>query len=462
MVEGMGSERSSKIADESDFSEKKQKPTEEPSINVFKDLKDVLRYLIFNPEANHIVMPLLLVLEAVALKYILANVQYTEIDYEAYMEQIWTIKDGETNYELIEGGTGPLVYPAGHVWIYEIMEKVTSGLDNLKNGQIAFSALYIATLVLQMVCYVLLQLPPWCVVLAVLSKRLHSIYVLRLFNDCFTTFFMVLTVLSLLLSARLQRKIFCVVASATYAVAISIKMNALLFLPGVLLALFQLSSGHLAFTLGCLGTTVAWQFYVARQFLQDHSREYWSTAFNFGRQFMYKWSVNWQFVEEEVFNSSWFHRTLLFSHLTVLALLLVTKFCSGFPEIRASFKAVRHPFTPVLQSFEKVTTLDVSYVLLVTNFVGVLFARSLHYQFLSWYHWTLPVLLNWSQMPMIVSVVWYFAHELCWNSYPPNSNASSTLFALNSVLLISVYVRFAKSSQSTRKSLDSFTEKKNE
>ncbi|CEP60247.1 dolichyl-P-Man:Man(5)GlcNAc(2)-PP-dolichol alpha-1,3-mannosyltransferase LALA0_S01e06348g [Lachancea lanzarotensis] len=454
MVRASNREASDKQANGNRVHDQTQKTAEEPSVNVYKDLKDAAAYLIFNPEANHIVMPLLLVLEAVALKFILTNVQYTEIDYEAYMEQIWTIKDGETNYKLIEGGTGPLVYPAGHVWIYQVMERITSGLDDLRAGQVTFSILYIVTLMLQMVCYVLLQLPPWCVALASLSKRLHSIYVLRLFNDCFTTFFMVLTILSLLISARLQRKIFCLVASVTYGVAVSIKMNALLFFPGIFLSIFQLTEGRLAFTLGCLVISSSWQFYVARPFVVDYAHEYWSTAFDFGRQFMHKWSVNWQFVDEDVFNDLWFHRTLLISHLAILTLFVVTKFCSGISEIRTSLKALRHPFTPVLRSFSTTKPLDVGYVCLVTNFAGVLFARSLHYQFLSWYHWTLPILLHWSRLPMGIALVWYLVHEWCWNSYPPNSSASLTLFTLNSILLIAVYVRTGKVRSSSKSAAD--------
>ncbi|SCV01421.1 LANO_0F11694g1_1 [Lachancea nothofagi CBS 11611] len=445
-------ERPAEASSEIEMSDKKQDSVNSPSINVRKDLKDVIHYMIFNPEANHIIMPLLLAAEFLALKWIVTNVAYTDIDYEAYMEQIWTIQDGETNYKMIEGGTGPLVYPAGHVWIYRLMENVTSGLDNVKAGQDVFRYLYLATMMLQMVCYVLLQLPPWCVVLAVMSKRLHSIYVLRLFNDCFTTFFMTLTVLLLLFSARWQRRAFCVLASASYSMAISIKMNALLFLPGVLLSIFQLTGGHLAFTLGCLGIMAGWQFYVAQIFIQQNPREYFSTAFDFGRQFMYKWSVNWQFVDEEVFENPWFHRALLVSHLAVLSLFLVTRFCSSFSEIRTSFKALKHPFTPVLQSYRSVKTLDVGYTLLVTNFVGVMFARSLHYQFLSWYHWTLPALLNWSSLPPIVAFAWYAAHEYCWNSYPPNSVASALMFGLNSFLVILVFVKNRTSQHDIKKS----------
>ncbi|SCU97914.1 LADA_0H09274g1_1 [Lachancea dasiensis] len=424
--------------------ESQQPAQEEQSVDIRRDIKDIVHYLIFNPEANHVLMPLLIIFESLALKWIIRNVDYTEIDYEAYMEQIWAIKDGERNYKLIEGGTGPLVYPAGHVWIYRAMEIITEGLDDLKSGQTVFRYLYIVTLMLQMGCYALLQLPPWCVALAVFSKRLHSIYVLRLFNDCFTTLFMVFTVFMLLLSARMQQRALCIVASASYSMAVSIKMNALLYLPGVLLAIFKLSEGRLAFTLGCIGLIVGWQYCIALPFVQQHPREYWSTAFDFGRQFMYKWSINWQFVDQEVFEDPWFHRTLLVSQVATLALLLLTRFHSDISEVWASMRALRHPFTPVLsayQGFNRPSMPDIGYILLVTNFVGVVFSRSLHYQFLSWYHWTLPVMLYWSKLPLLPAVVWYTIHEYCWNSYPPNAAASAGLFTVNSLLLLVLFLQ---------------------
>lgn len=410
--------------------------TGEPEINILKDLKDAINYLIFNPEANHIIMPLVVVIEFLALEWIVAHVEYTEIDYKAYMEQIWAIQAGETDYSAIEGSTGPLVYPAGHVWIYEMLECATSGMDNLKAGQTIFQFLYVATLILQMICYVLVQLPPWCVVLAALSKRLHSIYVLRLFNDCFATFFVVSTVLLLLLSARLQRRFLCLLASFTYAMAVSVKMNALLYLPGVLLSIFQLTGGHLAQTVACLAVVFGWQIFVAMPFLQEYAVQYWAAAFDFKRQFMYYWSVNWQFVDEDVFQDKWFHRTLLASHLIVLLLFAVTRFFQRPIDIQKSLRALLHPFTSVLGQENRPSPSHIAYTLLMSNFVGVIFARSLHYQFLSWYHWTLPVIIHWSGLPMALAVPWYILHEYCWNSYPPNPTSSMLLFSLNTILLV--------------------------
>ncbi|SCU87200.1 LAMI_0D05138g1_1 [Lachancea mirantina] len=415
-----------------------EKMPERPPINIWQDFTDALRYLIFQPEANHIVMPLVVLAESIALKWIIANVAYTEIDYRAYMEQIWMVKDGERDYSLIEGGTGPLVYPAGHVAIYKIMDRFTSGMDNLEAGQTIFRYLYIATLCLQMVCYVLLGLPPWCVVLASLSKRLHSIYVLRLFNDCFETLFAISTVMLLLISARFRSRMACFAASVAYGVAVSIKMNALLYLPAVVLCIFQLTQGSFLETGACLALVEAWQIYVAREFLAEHANQYWPTAFDFGRKFMYKWSINWQMLEEDAFQHPLFHHSLLAAHLLVLIVFALTRF-SNFAQLRAAVSAPLHPFSRSLpHTFP--TTQSIGYTLLMTNFVGIFFARSLHYQFLSWYQWTLPAIIHWSGIPVYLGVPWFFLHEFCWNSYPPNELASTLLFTLNAVLLTLAYL----------------------
>lgn len=71
------------------------------------------------------------------------------------------------------------------------------------------------------------EVPPYILPLLCLSKRLHSIYVLRLFNDCWTQLF-VLSACWLYIKRRWT------VGSLVYALALSVKMNALLYLPGIL------------------------------------------------------------------------------------------------------------------------------------------------------------------------------------------------------------------------------------
>lgn len=69
------------------------------------------------------------------------------------MEQIQLFQDGERDYTKIEGGTGPLVYPAAHVWIYNILYKITDHGKDIVKAQQLFAILYILTLGIVMVCY---------------------------------------------------------------------------------------------------------------------------------------------------------------------------------------------------------------------------------------------------------------------------------------------------------------------
>jgi len=68
--------------------------------------------------------------------------------------------------------------------------------------------------------------------LLLLSKRLHSIYMLRLFNDPFSIFFLFAAVL-------LWQKKMWTLGSMAYSMAVGVKMNTLLALPAVGAILLQ-------------------------------------------------------------------------------------------------------------------------------------------------------------------------------------------------------------------------------
>lgn len=100
--------------------------------------------------------------------------------------------------------------------------------DAMHHAQVLFAGVYIATQALVMVLYAKSEaVPPFLHVSLALSKRMHSIYVLRLFNDCWTMLF-AYGALYLLMSRRVAASI------AAFSVAVSTKMNVLLFAPGVL------------------------------------------------------------------------------------------------------------------------------------------------------------------------------------------------------------------------------------
>ena len=75
---------------------------------------------------------------------IIAKISYTEIDWVAYMQQIEIFLGGERDYVKIRGQTGPLVYPAGHVYIFTGLYYMTNYGKDIFLAQCIFLAVYVA------------------------------------------------------------------------------------------------------------------------------------------------------------------------------------------------------------------------------------------------------------------------------------------------------------------------------
>ncbi|VDM67139.1 unnamed protein product, partial [Strongylus vulgaris] len=89
------------------------------------------------------VAAVLFVLDAIGTFLIIKNVPYTEIDWSTYMQQVECyMKKGVRNYSLIEGDTGPVVYPAGHLLVYSVFHTLTNGGKDIRTGQFLFMGLY--------------------------------------------------------------------------------------------------------------------------------------------------------------------------------------------------------------------------------------------------------------------------------------------------------------------------------
>lgn len=69
------------------------------------------------------------------------------------MQQVSQFVSGERDYTKMEGGTGPLVYPAAHVYTYTALYHVTDEGRDIFLAQQIFGVLYMATLALVMLCY---------------------------------------------------------------------------------------------------------------------------------------------------------------------------------------------------------------------------------------------------------------------------------------------------------------------
>ena len=199
-----------------------------------------------------------------------------------------------------------------------------------------------------------------------LSKRFHSIFLLRLFNDGPT---MLMAYLSFGCFMTNRWNVGCFL----FSIAVSFKMNVLLFAPGLLYLLLQVSPIMTIPRLAICGVT---QLVIGAPFLLRYPISYLRKAFELDRQFFFQWTVNLKFLPEEMFLSKSWAIFLLSLHISLLCVY----------------------FYRLYQSGRSLSPEHILSTLFVSNLIGIGCARTLHYQFYSWYFSTLPFLL-WRETP---------------------------------------------------------------
>ena len=126
---------------------------------------------------------------------IIHRARYTEIDWKAYMQEVQAVADGERDYTAIGANTGPLVYPAGFVWLYLGLHRLTgadpdccrlpptevsesarcvSGGGDVRTAQYIGLGVSVATLALVLRVYRACGVPPWAWALACGSMTLDA------------------------------------------------------------------------------------------------------------------------------------------------------------------------------------------------------------------------------------------------------------------------------------------------
>ena len=282
----------------------------------------------------------------------------------------------------------------------------------------------------------IIQVPPYVYPVLILSKRLHSVFVLRCFNDCFATFFLWLAIY------LFQHRAWSL-GALVYAWGLGIKMSLLLVLPAVGLILF-LGRG-LSGTLQVGSIMAQLQFLIAIPFLKENKWGYLSRAFELSRQFMFKWTVNWRMLGEELFLSKGFALSLLAGHVGVLFVFIAARWVR--PSGKSLFAMIprlaqfKSPFTPQeeAQVARRVTPEYVMTTMLSANVIGLLFARSLHYQFYSYLAWATPYLI-WRALPHpIFGLPIWLIQEWAWNVYPSTDASSTAVVNMLAATVLLVY-----------------------
>ncbi|WPH04418.1 Hypothetical protein R9X50_00730900 [Acrodontium crateriforme] len=387
-----------------------------------------------NPKHSKWISPLLVLADTALCGLIVLKIPYTEIDWKAYMQQVSQYMAGERDYTKLYGGTGPLVYPAAHVYIYQALHQLTDSGRDIALAQYLFIGLYLASLALVMACYCRANAPPYILPLLVLSKRLHSIFMLRLFNDGFAVFFLFLAIYCY------QRRMWTV-GSVAFSLGLGVKMSLLLALPAVGIVLWQGMGRNRALRQAMLIGQV--QLLIGIPFLAPFPRSYLSRAFEFSRQFFFKWTVNWRFVGEETFLSRPFSIALLAAHVFFLSAFLAMRWLQ--PTSTSIPEVIKQLISPPPERTQdsiarKVTPSFILTSILTAMAIGCLCARSLHYQFYAYIAWSTPFLLWRSGLhPVLIYGVWA-AQEWAWNVYPSTNMSSMVVVCCLAAQVVGAWV----------------------
>ncbi|CAG8586610.1 9898_t:CDS:2 [Diversispora eburnea] len=346
---------------------------------------------------------------------------YTEIDWEAYMQEVEIFLNGERDYMKLIGNTGPSLY------------YITSGGIEIQKAQYLFAIIYLWTLYTVFNIYhKSRRIPPYVLILICLSKRLHSIYVLRLFNDTITMAFLYTCIWALI---NKRWKLSCVL----YSLALSVKMNVLLFFPAFGILLFKtLGAWKTFFHLAIVGFI---QIILGYPFISTYPQSYLKRSFEFSRVFIYKWTVNWKFFDKMTFESIGFSNSLLTGHICVLFLFLFRRWCrkdNGVISLLVRGFVGKHE--ELVRQVKNVTADHITTLMLTSNFIGIVFSRTLHYQFYSWYFHGLPFLLwHCIKLPVPFRFLILAVIESCWNVYPSTSESSLLLLICHLIILVGLW-----------------------
>ncbi|KAJ8907393.1 hypothetical protein NDN08_007505 [Rhodosorus marinus] len=374
------------------------------------------------------VFDLLLVIAAIGIT------SYTEIDWLTYMEQVEVFLNGERDYHQIEGPTGPVVYPANFLYIFSALYKLTASGTRIDRAQIVFAVFH--ALNVSIVARTYLEderLDISVLLLILLSRRVISIYVLRMFNDGVEA---LLANLSVFLFCRKKYTLGCIFLS----LAVGVKMNGLLYVPAVgVLMVEELgwpkAAGHV---LLCLIIQVG----LGMPFVVHRWQSYFGRAFELGRVFLLKWSVNYAFLPEDVFQSSRLAAFLMVVHLSLLILFTHKHWTARFGGI---LKLLGFPIAvrdgTIKPGEGTVATSSAITALLTCNIIGLACARSIHYQFYAWYFHGLSYLLWKTALPVSARILILLVIELVYNVYPPHPYASMALHVCHFVIIYTLYLK---------------------
>lgn len=194
-----------------------------------------------------------------------------------------------------------------------------------------------------------------------------------------------------------------------------------------------------------VAAAICLQLVLGLPFLMQYPVQYLSKSFELSRIFLLEWSVNWSFLPEDFFKSKGFARILLIAHASLLLLFAQFKWCAkedGFVSLIMRRSKGDRVF-PAINRASMGNHVEVArHMLLVVftgNFIGIVCARTLHFQFYSWYFHTIPFLLWNMKASTPLRLVLFGCIEVMWNVFPTQALSSAMLLFCHLLILVHLW-----------------------
>lgn len=339
--------------------------------------------------ANHKnIMRNVMTIELIKTLLVLILSTYQDDDYYSYIEQAQTMRDTTLNYELISGRSGPVAYPALSSYLHYLFlnKNITDDGQYYYPPRVICSLAHLATMFFIVKIYQLaFKHKPEMVNIALLhsfSFIAVQAFSEKIFNDVYVVLF---TVIAIYLFQKQQVFLACISVS----LALGFKANAMIYFPAVLF----LASKARGVWIGCIYVAMifALQIVYAYPFLEEYGHEYLSRSYNFGRCYGHGHNFFWKFLHPVIIGTEAFNFTLLAIQLGLLLYFLFGRWIS----FKESFRLMG---VWPLKLFPKYAPQDPYYVaevFFLCNFIGMVCARGVFFQYMLWFWFSLPFLL-WS------------------------------------------------------------------
>ena len=150
--------------------------------------------------------------------------------------------------------------------------------------------------------------------------------------------------------------------------------------------------------------------------------------------------MNWRFVDESTFLSKPFALGLLAAHVGLLLFFVVTRWIKPSQRsLRDFLNLIKDEPQDQDRIAQRVTPNFIMTTVLTATAIGMLCARSLHYQFYAYIAWSTPFLLWKAGFHPILQYGLWAAQEWAWNVYPSTPASSATVVAVLAVTIFGAW-----------------------